>query len=87
MRCNTQTSAQVRHFPRWNDARVDGDSNGQSGVSLWVMQQIKIIDRGRCRSLLAKGSDVDCSADPSTGHKQDTTSSDLSYVIDFIGAP
>jgi hypothetical protein len=35
-RCNTQTFAQVQHFPRRNDAPVDWESNGQLGVSLWV---------------------------------------------------
>ena len=37
--------------------------------------------------MLRKGPDEDCAADPLTGHKQDTKHFDLSYVIDFIGAP
>ena len=42
---------------------------------------------GAVRALLRKGPDVDCSADPSTGHKQDTKPFHLSYVVDVIGAP
>jgi len=44
--------------------------------------------RGRCvRALLRKWPDADCSADPLTGHKQDTEPFEFSYYIDFIGAP
>ena len=47
----------------------------------------KLLTAAGARALLPEEPDIDCSADPSTGHKQDTNVSILSYIIDFIGAP